>query len=274
MAVQLTSRGRPMARCEVRGPKAEFAARRLLPYLLLKKNQALLLLEVERLRSHKRGRPGERRRAEYAQMEIVRKALSSLQDGSSRSSEPLPLATSLNGYPGLSPSELGWSQKELFAYLAGIIDSDGSLRVEAKRVKGMLGPHYRINIRCGQVMPSRAVELLAKTFGGSIAVKRSTRPNHRNLVVWSLHDKSAALALSALLPHLRVKWTEAILLLQLRALKAQGKKGVTVWTHRTRWQRPIQLTKLCYTSNQIAEFERIRRDVQALHRGLPLDRDD
>src|SRR2546425_9865365 len=42
--------GRWMARCEVRGSKAESAARRLLPFLQLKRNQAILLLEIGRLR--------------------------------------------------------------------------------------------------------------------------------------------------------------------------------------------------------------------------------
>jgi hypothetical protein len=50
------SAGRLMARCEIRGAKAESAARRLLPFLLLKRDQAILLLEVSRLRSDRHGR--------------------------------------------------------------------------------------------------------------------------------------------------------------------------------------------------------------------------
>ncbi len=269
MAPWRTPRGTMMARCEVLGRKAESAARRLLPFLLLKRSHALLVLEIARLRPRRHGKARKTDR-EYEQMEVVRQALSSQHDGSLRTGDALPLAPDMNGYPGLSPSELGWSREELFAYLAGIIDSDGNLRVETRHVVGMLGPHYRINVRCGQVVPSRAVELLAETFGGSIAIRRSTQPSHRDLVVWSIHDKSAAPVLKALLPHLRVKWKEAVLLHELRALKAQGKRGITVWTHRTRWQRPIHLTKLCYASDQVAQFERIRRHVQALHAGRPL----
>lgn len=261
-----TPGSRPMARCEVRGAKADSAARHLLPFLLLKKAQALLLLEVETLRHHRRGRPrpGE---AVHVEMETVRQALLALHTGSWRPAAPLPLDFSLKGYQRLSPNELGWSRAELLAYLAGIIDSDGNLRAEKRRVRDMRGPHFRINIRCSQVIPSPAVELLTETFGGRLGLRKASRPNHRDLVSWSLHDKAAAQAVEALLPHLRVKWLEAHLLLELMALKARGKQGVTIWRHRTRWQRPIRMQKRCYTADQNAEFERIHRAVQALHAG-------
>ena len=255
-----------MARCEVQGSKAESAARRLLPFLLVKRDQALLLLEIARTRPHERGR-ARRERAVDDEMESLRQALSSLHSGSWRSGKPLPVSPWLKGYRVLGPEEFGWSREELFAYLAGVIDSDGNLRVEKRRVTGMIGPHYRIGIRCSQVVPSAAVELLARTFGGRIGAKRSTQPNHRDLVSWSLSDKSAARAVEALLPYLRVKPREAQMLLELRGLKVRGKKGFTMWTHRTRWQRPLQMRKRCYTPDQNAEFERIHRAVQALHAG-------
>ena len=124
-------------------------------------------------------------------------------------------------------------REQLLSYLAGIIDSDGNLRIEKRRVKRMIGPHYRINIRCGQVLPSPAVELLAGTFGGRVGLRKSHRPNHRDLATWSLHDKSAEPAIRALLPYLVVKKTEALYLLELRRLKAQGKQGTTEWCTRT-----------------------------------------
>src|SRR5207247_8482693 len=106
----------------------------------------------------------------------------------------LPAVNSFPGFERMGPAEFGWSQDQLLAYLAGIIDSDGNLRVVRMRVTGMVGPYYRINIRCSQVTPSAAVELLATTFGGRTSISRSTRRNSRDLVCWSLHDKSAAFA--------------------------------------------------------------------------------
>ncbi len=266
MAPQRTPGGRIMSRCEIQGKKAESAARRLLPFLLLKGSQALVLLQVAQLRPHRRGRAGNGQ-ALYDEIESLRRALSCLHGGSWPAAAPLPVAPCLSGYQRLSQNELGWSRAELLAYLAGIIDSDGNLRVERKRVEEMLGPRYRINIRCSQVIPSPAVELLAKTFGGRLGLRKASRPNHRDLVSWSLHDKAAAQAVKALLPHLRVKWREAHLLLELMAIKARGKQGLTVWRHRTRWQRRIRMQKRCYTADQNAEFERIHRAVQALHAG-------
>lgn len=164
-----------------------------------------------------------------------------------------------------SPPE--WSPGKTLAYLAGIMDSDGNFRIEKKNVKGMLVPNYRINIRASQVIPSPAIELLAKTFGGRARTKKSNRPTQRNLAHWSLHDKSAADAISALLPYLVVKRGEAARLLELRRRKARGKQGLTEWVHRNRWQRPVRMRKRCYTPEQVAEFERIRREVNALHSG-------
>ncbi len=262
--------GRLIARCEIYGAKAESAARHLLPFLLLKKGQALLLLSFAQLRSHRRGRPpfGDDTcdRVEK-EMETLWRALSSLNDGSRKFGAPLDVENGQIGYHDLSPAALGWSQEQQFAYLAGIIDSDGNLRVERKRVPGMISPYYRINIRCTQVVPSRAVQLLAETFGGRASTVLSKRPECRDLVSWSLHDKAAAAAVEALLPYLRVKGIEAQLLLELRGLKAHGKGGLTSWTHRTRWQRPIPMQKRCYSDAQVAQFERIHRMVQRLHSG-------
>ena len=253
---------RQMARCELNSRKAEAAARRLLPYLLLKKDQAVLLLELVRLRQSAHTRSPEC----YRGLAAIREAVLSLHDGSWRNAgESLPISPCLRGYERLGPSALGWTQEQTFAYLAGVMDSDGSFRVEKKEVQDMIGPHYRINVRCAQVLPSSAVELLAKTFGGRLGVKKSRRPNHRDLVSWSLHDRAATYALVALLPYLSVKQAEAYLLLDLRRLKAKGKQGVTEWVHPNRWRNSVRMRKRCYTAAQVVGFERVRRAVQALH---------
>lgn len=259
--------GRWMARCEVRGSKAESAARRLLPFLQLKRNQAILLLEIGRLRP---GRARVRDRGvACSEMEEVRQALRRSHDGIDRAGKLGPSLPSFEGYQQLTPEQLGWTRKQLLSYLAGIIDSDGNLRIEKRRVKGMIGPHYRINIRCGQVLPSRAVELLAATFGGRVGLSKSRRPNQRDLATWSLHDKMAEPAIRALLPYLVVKKTEALHLLQLRRLKAEGKQGVTEWVHANRWRDSVRMRKRCYTTSRVAAFERIRQAVLALHSSVP-----
>jgi hypothetical protein len=254
--------GTPMARCELHGQKCAAATRKLLPYLLIKKNQALVSLDVGRLRQEAQVGSAEG----YARLESARQTALSLNDGSwTRSGKLLPVAAVLRGYGRLGPVELGWTQREIHAYLAGVMDSDGNLRIEKKRVRDMLGPNYRINIRCAEVVPSPALELLAKTFGGRLAVRKSQSPNERDLVSWSLHDAAAMRAVEALAPYLVVKLAEANLLLDLRRLKAEGKQGETEWVHANRWRDSVKMRKRCYTAEQVAAFERIHRAVQALH---------
>lgn len=260
-----TRRGTWMARCELRGKVAESAARQLMPFLLVKRLQALLFLEAIRLRPKRRGRTIPMERG-HEDVEKIAHALASVQRGFwDPQTERLPLAESAHGYESLTPLALGWSREETLAYLAGVMDSDGNFRIFRQRVSEMRWPHYRINVRCAQVLPSPAIALLSKIFGGQITTMKATRPNHRDLAAWNLHDRAASTAIEALLPSLRVKWVDACLLLELRHLKSLGKEDLTEWEHCTRWQRPFKMRKRSYSARQVAEFERVRRTLLALH---------
>lgn len=91
------------------------------------------------------------------------------------------------------------------AYLAGVIDSDGCIRVEKVRIDT-----YSAMLHIQQVEPE-AVELAKATFGGYIQripiPKRF--PNARPMVRWSAKSKIAVAALEALLPYLRIKHAQA-----------------------------------------------------------------
>lgn len=258
---------RLMARSEVRGRRAETTVRRLLPYLLIKRKQAFVVLEAARVKFHESKIP--RTTGIEEELGAFRRDLIALHEG-----RPIPtngpnsLPAMALGLEDMTPEALGWTVGQTFAYLAGIMDSDGSFRVETRRVPEMRsGLHYRISIRRAQVAPSPAVKLLAKTFGGSLSIKKSKHPNLRHLDFWSLHDRSAVPAIESLLPHLRVKWREAVLLLELRRLKERRKDGLTEWVHPNRWHTAVTMRKRCYTPEQVSEFERIHRAVQALHSG-------
>ncbi|MFQ5987160.1 MAG: hypothetical protein ACE5KQ_07360 [Thermoplasmata archaeon] len=133
----------------------------------------------------------------------------------------------------------------------------------------MINPFYRIKIGAAQVAPSPAIELLSEVFGGRVRVRNYDGPRYRPMARWSLYDRSAVPALEALLPYLVIKVPQARLLLQLRERKARGKLGVTEWTHKTRWQRPIKMRKRCYSLEQVREFERLYKIVKALHADSP-----
>ncbi len=260
----LTQGNRLIARSEVHGQKAEYAIKHLLPYLLVKRDRAIALLEVRKLRDL-----AYQRFEEWLdRVETIRQLVVSLNEGSENAGK-VPAGSSLVGYEGWGPIEQGWTRNETLAYLAGIMDSDGNLRITRRPVAGMLSPHYRTNIRAAQVRPSPAIDLLAKTFGGRVTTRKSTRPNQRDLVSWGLWDRMAIPAVVALLPYLVVKTREAYLLLELRRLKAQGKKGLTYWKHRV-WRHGAHLMrKRCYTPEQVAQFEHLYWELRALHSGEP-----
>lgn len=268
-----------MARCELHTRKAEVATERLLPFLLIKAEQAAILLELCRLKREskkgvctftfqsRRGTTVTRSKPAFSTaqrnaMGLLRERLLELHEG-----RRLGSALAENRINGVLPISL--DAEETLAYLAGIMDSDGSFRVERRRAKGMLGLHYRINMRAAQVAPSAAIDLFAKTFGGHTSLTKSKVANHRDLVSWSIYDRKAEAAIEALFPYLIIKRREAALLLQLRRLKAEGKKGLTEWTHRTRGPGLHIMHKRCYSPEQNAEFERIRLAVQALRPRVP-----
>ena len=183
------------------------------------------------------------------------------------SHEHLLADPALRGFRTLSPEELGWTQAETLAYLAGIMDSDGNFRISRRTVAGMRWPQYRINVRCAQASPSPAVQLLTKTFGGQTSIIRERRPHHRDLGVWNIRDRVAVPAIEALIPHLPVKWIDAYLLMALRHLTSRPKENLTSWVHANRWHPQVEMRKRSYSSNQINQFERIRCARMALHVG-------
>lgn len=260
----MTQRDTPMARCELRGQVAASAARRLAPFLLVKRDQVLLFLEAVRLRPRRYGRTVAMEKG-HERVEALARALRAVQRGERDSAAPLPLPAPMESYRSVTPPQLGWTREESLAYLAGIMDSDGNFRIYKQRVPGMRWPHYRINIRCAQVEPSPAIRLLAEIFGGRITKKKARWADHRDLAEWNLHDRAASGAAESLLPHLRVKWVEACLLLELRRVKARGMQDMTLWNHPTRWGHNARMRKRSYSAAQVAEFERIRQSLLTLH---------
>ncbi len=247
-----------IARWERYDRGAKRAIRQILPYLRVKREQALLLLELQELKGDRRGEPELR----FSSMERIRQHVLSLNRGQTN---PQP-DSSKERYENWIWELTG---AEVLAYLAGVMDSDGYFKIEKRRVKRMINPHYRIKIGAGQVAPSPAIKLLSETFGGTIRVRGDGRKGHRALARWSRFDRSAVPALEALLPYLVIKAPQARLLLQLRELKAKGKLGTTEWVHPTRWHRPIKMRKRCYSPAQVRAFERLHRTVRALHADSP-----
>lgn len=117
----------------------------------------------------------------------------------------------------------------LLAYLAGIIDADGTIGIKksmyAMRViKDSQGASYSERSTVRQVEP-HAVDMFCKAFGGSRYLTKPSAPNGRTLHTWAVTDQKAAECLALLLPYLRIKKESAKNALRLRALKTQSKKN-------------------------------------------------
>ena len=119
------------------------------------------------------------------------------------------------------------TKRELVAYLAGAIDSDGTIGVKkstyAMRIThDCAQPTYSERLALRQVTPEIPV-LLHETFGGSLYVTKPSTTHGKELLSWSITDAKAATCLRAILPYLRVKKRQAENALELRGIKDHSK---------------------------------------------------
>lgn len=132
---------------------------------------------------------------------------------------------------------------EVAAYLAGAMDSDGSIGIRrstyAIRVTGdSANPTFSERICLKQVTP-QIPELLKETFGGSLLVQRPSAAMGRPLHYWEATNKVASNALRVMLPFLRIKRAQAENCLALRESKdrpyAEIRSFKEVSMSRNRW---------------------------------------
>lgn len=125
------------------------------------------------------------------------------------------------------------SEPLTLAYLAGIIDADGSIGIKkstyAMRVTGdSTQPTYSERVMSRQV-EAHAIELLHDTFGGYMGISKSSAPRGKPLHSWQVTDLKAYHCLVALAPYLRIKQYQAANAMELRLLKDQSRKERTAF---------------------------------------------
>lgn len=121
----------------------------------------------------------------------------------------------------------------IYAYLAGAIDSDGSITMKRStyhmRVrKDAKNPVYSERILLKQVTPD-IPEFLQETFGGSLRTTKGQTPNSKPLYSFECRDLQAAALCRQLLPYLRVKRKQAEINLELRESKKGKYKQASYW---------------------------------------------
>lgn len=119
------------------------------------------------------------------------------------------------------------------AYLAGAIDSDGSIGIKRStyhiRVrKDAVNATYSERILLKQVTP-HIPELLRECFGGSFQTQKASTEDGKPLYSYACTDKNAAIACELMLPYLRIKKPQAQLVLELRESKQPGYGKFSYW---------------------------------------------
>lgn len=118
------------------------------------------------------------------------------------------------------------TDSHLLAYLAGVIDSDGSIGIKRSTYGMRHGnggqPTFSERVMCRQVTPE-AVLLLRDTFGGYYGITKGSTAKGRPLHSWQVTDMKAAECLRALRPYLHVKAAQADNALALRVVKDASK---------------------------------------------------
>lgn len=217
-----------------------------LPYLRIKRTQAQLCLALRRLKDEERPRP-----EEMAEIRDQVRRLNRIEGRSER----------YTAGPSMGSRNVSQSRREVLAYAAGVIDSDGSVRIHrdsyAKRT-GAGQATYHEWVKLGQIEP-QAVELLHEQFGGSRRVVVPRADTRQPLHSLEIVDRQAASLLGDVLPFLVIKRAQAQKCLELRNLKEQSRKArfAEGRGHRGAGPRPEWIS---------AAMEQLFTDVAALNR--------
>ena len=115
------------------------------------------------------------------------------------------------------------------AYLAGVVDSDGSITIgaeNARRIASNKSPRFFEIITVRQC-DKEAVYLAQELFGGNITIGKPGSLSGRPSYDWYLYNRKACAAIRTLLPYLRIKRRQAEIVLALREVKDRGRTANT-----------------------------------------------
>ena len=99
----------------------------------------------------------------------------------------------------------------LYAYVAGIIDGEGSISMF--RISSKDKPRYAMRVVVGITDPWLP-QFLKMRFGGSVWLAKRNNPKHKDCWFWQLSAKKAAPFLLSIVPYLCLKRPQAELALQ------------------------------------------------------------
>lgn len=142
------------------------------------------------------------------------------------------------------------AMSKTLAYLAGVIDSDGCITIKRRRVKTAAKWNMSSTIFVRQVT-REAIHLLHETFGGSVRVNPPSTHGGRDLFQWTVDRTKATAAAMRLLPYLRIKRQQAMILVEFAKFLSDPRKRCAVTYFK--WEDD----EACYTVEQAAGMKGI-----------------
>lgn len=129
--------------------------------------------------------------------------------------------------------------KQIYAYLAGIIDGEGSIFICRINNKKSGNQWYRLQVGCSMTEP-QAIQVLREVFTPDtkqFIYRGGRKKGHKDVYQWLTTGKTAVKILKKLLPHLLVKNRQAKLAIEFQewrqSLKNTGrprnKKEVSIF---------------------------------------------
>jgi hypothetical protein len=150
------------------------------------------------------------------------------------------------------------------AYLAGVVDSDGSISiaVDTWRVRKYgRSPAFQEIVAIGQC-DEQAVNLAHELFGGSLRTEKPRGENRRPMHLWTVTNRNAIVSIAALMPYLRIKRRQAEIVVALRAIKNRGRKANTDLTApKVRRIKPAVIAEMNELVTQVRSLNDSRRPL-------------
>lgn len=160
-------------------------------------------------------------------------------------------------------------KKHILAYLAGVMDSDGSIGIrkdtyQMRVRRDQSVPSYYPRICVGQITP-QAIALFKQTFGGIVCVSHRRKQNRHPLLRWEMRHKRATAVVQALLPFMRIKRKQAMLVIRLTKLQENPRMRPTKVRSLTRWGRPADFMRLRRSPSFMNRLERLYLKMRSLN---------
>ena len=157
----------------------------------------------------------------------------------------------------------------LLAYLAGAIDSDGSISIKRstygrRKLKDRVSPMYYPRISLRQISPIIPT-LLKEAFGGVIYIGKPSAKKGKMLYGYEATNLIGERAIRQLLPYLRLKKRQAEIILELQEIRKSGRDGHRVGYQKNRWGKYTMFQKAVISDETLKKMLDLYLEIRKLN---------